>query len=456
METVPETPTNTTDQNSTGSLAQQQQPRFLPRENLHHLRDPNTAPARIYIGNVPEGATKADLEAKFSKYGQINGILMSKGFAFLQFMASDSAQDAIRHEHKSMLMDKCIAVRTAVKNPDGKPPQTTTPSSTTVGGVAAAQPVQTFPNQQQRPAGQMPPLAPAAPAFGGQMISSYGRSPDANDVEIIVLSKELTQYAEQIEGRLKRIGITCDLLYPNSEVPMGKVLASISGRGTLYAILVTMQNMQHQSITVNILYGTPAEHRNMPAEAALELVERDFKEYKAKEAAKQQQQQALPSAVPIVPVAAGLSVITPSLGERHPDAIQGLVMLLAQNQPLTVLQYDRILKYLTERREMQVKAELGEDPEAMKILSKPLSTIDPNAASLFKKDEPKLDPAELEVQKKIKEIMNKPFLINVTDNKTSPFKMTPELAELLQDGRVTRAIDSLLSKEVFATLGLKF
>lgn len=53
------------------------------------------------------------------------------------------------------------------------------------------------------------------------------------------------QYAELIEGRLKWLGITCDLLCPNSDVPMDKVLASISARSTLYAILVTIRNFQH-------------------------------------------------------------------------------------------------------------------------------------------------------------------------------------------------------------------
>lgn len=443
-ETQP-TSTDTTTATTTTSPAVSQSPRFPPRESLHHLRDPNTAPARIYIGNIPEAATKADIEAKFSKYGQINGILVSKGFAFLQFMTADSAQDAIRHENKTTLLDKVIAVRTAVKNAESTKP-VLNPTN------------QTFqPGQRPGVATTTPqlPLVPAAPTFGGPAVNSFGRAANANDVEIIVLSKDLTQYAEQIEGRLNRIGITCDLLYPNAEVPMGKVLASISARGTLYAILVTMQNLQHQSITVNILYGTPAEHRNMPAEAALELIERNFKEYKAKEAAqKAQMATTLPSAVPIVPVSVGLAITAPSLGERHPDAIQGLIALLAQNQPLTVLQYDRVLKYLTERREMQVKAELGEDPEAMKIIAKPLSTIDPTAA--LPKEEPKLDPAELEVQKKIKEIMNKPSLIDLKDDKKTPFKLSNELLELLEDARVVRALDSLLSKDVFATLGLKF
>lgn len=35
--------------------------------------DPNTAPARIYIGNLSEKAAEEDLRTKFSKYGQIVG-----------------------------------------------------------------------------------------------------------------------------------------------------------------------------------------------------------------------------------------------------------------------------------------------------------------------------------------------------------------------------------------------
>lgn len=38
------------------------------------MRDPNTAPARIYIGNVSESVTEEDLKNKFSKYGQIIGM----------------------------------------------------------------------------------------------------------------------------------------------------------------------------------------------------------------------------------------------------------------------------------------------------------------------------------------------------------------------------------------------
>jgi len=65
------------------------------------------------------------------------------------------------------------------------------------------------------------------------------------------------EYAEYIEHRLKQLGLTVDLLFPNEEVPIGRVLANISGRGSLYAIVVMPQNEEHRSLTLNILHGLP-------------------------------------------------------------------------------------------------------------------------------------------------------------------------------------------------------
>lgn len=65
------------------------------------------------------------------------------------------------------------------------------------------------------------------------------------------------EYAEFIESRLIKVGLTVDLLFPNEEVPLGRVLANISGRGTLFAIVVNMTNEEHRSLTLNILYGQP-------------------------------------------------------------------------------------------------------------------------------------------------------------------------------------------------------
>lgn len=46
-----------------------------------------------------------------------------------------------------------------------------------------------------------------------------------------------------------------DLLFPNEEVPLGRVLANIASRGTLYGLVVTQLSEEHRSVTVNILYG---------------------------------------------------------------------------------------------------------------------------------------------------------------------------------------------------------
>lgn len=66
-----------------------------------------------------------------------------------------------------------------------------------------------------------------------------------------------SEYAEYIEQRLKSVGLVVDLLYPNEDVPLGRVLANISSRGCLYAILVMPQNEEYRSLTLSILHGTP-------------------------------------------------------------------------------------------------------------------------------------------------------------------------------------------------------
>lgn len=53
------------------------------------------------------------------------------------------------------------------------------------------------------------------------------------------------------------LGLTVDILYPNEDVQMSRVLGNISSRGTLYAIIIEPINEEHDSLTVNILHGTP-------------------------------------------------------------------------------------------------------------------------------------------------------------------------------------------------------
>ncbi|XP_031840515.1 nuclear receptor coactivator protein neosin isoform X2 [Nomia melanderi] len=268
---------------------------------------------------------------------------------------------------------------------------------------------------------------------------------EKNDCEIIVVNKALTEYAESIEARLKKIGLTVDLLFPNEDVLLSRVLGNIASRGCLYAVVVTPINQEHHSLTLNILHGLPQEHRNMLVEDAINLISRDFANYKA----------------------GGRSVPlnTPFANERHPDAIQVLLNMLADNHQLTVLQYDRVIKYLEIKREEQVQVELGD----VKDLTTTTTTI---AVS---------DPKQAELQSRILNILNSnktsstaPVPSPVPAPTSAPTPVPPATwgsastattasttttstgvspSPLLNDPTVQKALDSLLQGNLLKSIG---
>ncbi|XP_046747185.1 uncharacterized protein LOC124411789 isoform X2 [Diprion similis] len=261
---------------------------------------------------------------------------------------------------------------------------------------------------------------------------------EKNDCEIIVVSKVLTEYAEAIEMRLKKLGLTVDLLFPNEDVPLSRVLGNIASRGCLYAVVVTHINQEHRSLTLNILHGLPQEHRNMPVEDAIALINHDFTNYRAGSS----------RSVPIN---------VPRATDRHPDAVQVLLNMLADNRQLTVLQYDRVLKYLEMKREEQVQIELGD--------AKDLASATPVAS----------DPKQAELQSRILNILNsnKPNLIPgaVPSPVPAPTPVTPANwaptpapttaapnsgvtpSPLLNDPTVQKALDSLLQGNLLKSIG---
>lgn len=82
------------------------------------MRDPTTASSRIYVGSLSEQATETQLDDLFSKYGPIRGIMISKGYGFVQFETDDSAQNAIQNENQQMFLNRRLIVRTVQKNPE--------------------------------------------------------------------------------------------------------------------------------------------------------------------------------------------------------------------------------------------------------------------------------------------------------------------------------------------------
>lgn len=266
-----------------------------------------------------------------------------------------------------------------------------------------------------------------------------------NDCEIIVVSRELTDYAEWVEHQLKNVGISADLLYPNEDIPIGKVLSNIAARGTSYGIVVTPDNQEHRSINVTELFGdNSTEHRNMPVEDAIKFIHKNY--YSKKNDIMNPQQLAI---TPIFPCT--------SLKEKHPDAIQAMLRMLADNLALTALQYDRLIKYLGERREMQVKAEIGDEPLTPTIPIATASNVVPTVTA------PAVDAAQMaraqqeeqeNMQKKILEILNKPSLtetiLKTEEVKKEKVPDTPDPSKksLTEDPKIKLALAALLRNNI--------
>ncbi|XP_050675216.1 nuclear receptor coactivator 5 [Leptidea sinapis] len=403
------------------------------------MRNKATAHLRIYVGGLTDDCTEDDLYEHFIPYGQIDGIVVNRVFGFVQFREAGSVQLAIEKGAGSVLKGKKISVKAVLTNESGKfdtssgQAEKPAPNDSAgnhpdkqddlydsfgnyIGdqGDAEDHPQEGYENQRGRGRGglrgrgrgrgqagfrEMPPHMGGA-EWGERSFErypEYPRSlpiPERNDCEIIVVSKSLTEYAEYIESRLKRLGIVVDLLFPMEDVPIGRVLGNIASRGCLYAILVMPTNQENRSLTLTILHGLPQEHRNMPIEDALQLLSRNFHEVRRG-------------------------------GSSGREAVYALLGQLADGRTLTVLQYEKVIEYLQERKEQQVKLELGE----------PLAT----------------NKTQVDLQQRILSILNDKKT-NVESPPPAPVPAPvmpparPEQNKLLNDPTVRKALDSILLK----------
>ncbi|KAF7270632.1 nuclear receptor coactivator protein neosin [Rhynchophorus ferrugineus] len=462
------------------------------RTDKQFMKNPATAPSRIFIGGIPKAVIADDLDNKFSKYGKILGLVINSGFAFIQYDTEQEAHAAIQAENGTMLMGRKINVQQALApksnnrdpaqtpnqadafhNKPGQIPQS--PMSTQPDPVALDKinfeppnhsmehskdkddaPVNVSPQKfeddrsRKKPmrggrksgAGQPrsrerfeapPPRDMMFPEregyYGGrnEYVDNYNPglhpppkpeiaapSSDRNDCEIIVVSRALVEYAEFIESKLKALGLVVDLMFPNENVPIGRVLASISSRGCLYAILVMPQNEEHRSLTLNILHSIPQEHRNMPLDDALVLISRNFEAYMRGEKPQPEDPNKM------------------NLSDQHPKPVQMLLNLLAENRMLTSSQYDRVIKYLQERRDLQLEFEVIEGV-----------SHDSNDSS----------SKQNELQNRILNILNKGSDSMIPTSITAPDPVAKEApTPLLKDPSVQKALDSLLSGDMLKTI----
>ena len=173
-----------------------------------------------------------------------------------------------------------------------------------------------------------------------------------NDVEIIAMDKSLRVYGENLESRLQNMGLSVDILFPNPDIPVGKVLGNIASRGVMFAICLTPDNREHGSVTLNVLQGQQQEHRNMPVDDAMSFISKQFPSLAGGPG---------PSAGNSVISRPGSSVMPAPSASGHPPDVQKIITFLSDDRPLSIMEYDKMIKYLVSRRTETLKEEYGDN-----------------------------------------------------------------------------------------------
>ncbi|NWS38444.1 NCOA5 protein, partial [Probosciger aterrimus] len=175
------------------------------------------------------------------------------------------------------------------------------------------------------------------------------------DCSVIVVNKQTKEYAESVGRKVRDLGMVVDLIFLNTEMSLTQALDDVSRGGSPFAIVITQQHQVHRSCTVNIMFGTPQEHRNMPQADAMVLVARNYERYKT-ECREKERDEIARQAAKMADEAVLQERERPGPGDEgarggHPPAIQTLLNLLADNRYLTAEEMDKVINYLRDRKE---------------------------------------------------------------------------------------------------------
>ncbi|NWX93582.1 NCOA5 protein, partial [Nothoprocta ornata] len=175
------------------------------------------------------------------------------------------------------------------------------------------------------------------------------------DCSVIVVNKQTKEYAESVGRKVRDLGMVVDLIFLNTEMSLTQALDDVSRGGSPFAIVITQQHQVHRSCTVNIMFGTPQEHRNMPQADAMVLVARNYERYKTESREKEREEIARQAAKMADEAILQERERPPSMEEGvrggHPPGIQTLLNLLADNRYLTAEETDKVINYLRDRKE---------------------------------------------------------------------------------------------------------
>ncbi|XP_041080603.1 nuclear receptor coactivator 5-like isoform X2 [Polyodon spathula] len=179
----------------------------------------------------------------------------------------------------------------------------------------------------------------------------------AVDCSVIVVNKQQKEYAETVGRQVRDLGMVVDLIFLNTEVSLTQALEDVGRASTPFAIIITQQHQVHRSCTVNILYGTPQEHRNMPLQDAMVLVAHNYDLFKVENRDKEREEIARKAAKMADEV-----LMREHEREGHPISLQPVITLLSEGRYLTLDEMDRLISYLRDKRERLLRT--SNDPHS--------------------------------------------------------------------------------------------
>ncbi|KAJ8023296.1 Serine/arginine-rich splicing factor 7 [Holothuria leucospilota] len=78
-----------------------------------HYRDYGPIECKVYVGNLGEEASRHELWNTFQKYGELRNVWVARnpaGFAFVEFVDSRDASDAVKHLDNKMICGRRAVV----------------------------------------------------------------------------------------------------------------------------------------------------------------------------------------------------------------------------------------------------------------------------------------------------------------------------------------------------------
>ncbi|XP_005166219.1 nuclear receptor coactivator 5 isoform X3 [Danio rerio] len=177
------------------------------------------------------------------------------------------------------------------------------------------------------------------------------------DCSVIVVNKLQKEYAETVGRKVRDLGMVVDLIFLNTEVSLTQALEDVSRARTPFAIIITQQHQVHRSCTVNILFGTPQEHRNMPIQDAMVLVAHNFETFKVEHRAKERDEIARKAAKMADDV-----LMREHEREGHPVSVLTAITLLSEGRFMTPEELARLIEYLRDKRDRLVRSTTDAGP----------------------------------------------------------------------------------------------